>query len=168
MSQYFVDSCKMSTEVCNPPFYERKQAKTFSSLDRLPFFFPKIVFSTTSKILKKLSINFHSKCQNTLVTLKNFSLKIVMFDKRRKNSPKFFLHWKVGLFFKSLCFQQSLGCYRNYLISSPFIARIPLGPLPIVRRDLSHSIKSEKLLQKLSLHPKDCLFIPEITDFNNL
>ena len=58
-------------------------------------FSQKFVFSTTSKFLKKWSYNFHSKCQNTVWTLTNCSLRFLRFDNtRKKKRQKLLSSWK--------------------------------------------------------------------------
>ena len=96
-------------------------------------------------MLQKWSSNFHSNCQNTLWTLINCSVGFGTLDNARKHRSNFFLHWKVCLFFKKLCLQQPLSCYRNDLLTSTVIARIPCGPLKIIRWCVSHSIFWEKI-----------------------
>ena len=43
-------------------------------------------------------------CQKTLWTLTNCSLTLVMFDKKKKNRPKSFHHWKDCLSFRNFLF----------------------------------------------------------------
>ena len=60
---------------------------------------------------------------------------------------KFFLHWKCCLFFKNLCFQQPLRCYRNELITSTVIVKTPFGLLKNVLWGLPHQTNREKMGQ---------------------
>ena len=54
----------------------------------------------------KRSDLLHKKGQNTLWTFIICFRTFDMFDKKKKNKPKAFLHWKVCLFFETLCLQQ--------------------------------------------------------------
>ena len=69
----------------------------------------------------------------------------IMREKRRQNL--FFA--RKSLFFENICFQQPLRCYRNGLVTPTVIVRTPFGPFLVVTWDLSHSIKREKIGQKL-------------------
>ena len=89
-------------------------------------FLQKFMFSATSWVLKKWSFNFNIKCQVTLWTLIGCFRKFVMYYNTRRSRPRFF-HWKDCLFFKNLCFQQPLGSWRNGLITSTLIVKLPCG-----------------------------------------
>ena len=73
-----------------------------------------------------------------------------------------FYHLKIALFFKNLCFQQPLRCYRNDLITSAVIVRIPFGPLQIVPWGVSHSIIREKRGQNLFFSGKFAFFFKNL------
>ena len=52
--------------------------------------------------LKSWSYYFHNNCQSISWTLMICFLTFLMFDKKKKNRPKSFLHWKVCRFFNNL------------------------------------------------------------------
>ena len=66
--------------------------------------FQKVVFSTTSWVLKKCPHNDHSFCQNTSWTLTNCPMRFANFVNTRTKGPYFFPHWKDCLFFKKIVF----------------------------------------------------------------
>ena len=61
-------------------------------------------------------------------------------------------------FFRSICIQQPLRCYRNDLVNSTVIVRIPCGLLLIVTWGLSHSIERGKIGQNLFSTGKNAFF----------
>ena len=60
-----------------------------------------------------------------------------------------FFTGKFAFFFKKLCFQQLLRCYRINTVTSTVNVKIPCEPSYIVPWGLSHSIMREKTGQKL-------------------
>ena len=77
-------------------------------------FFQKVLFSTTSQVLKEWSYNFHSSCQNTFWTLIVCPLRFFTFDIARKNRPKYFIHWKSWLFLKKFLFSATSYILRKW------------------------------------------------------
>ena len=121
-------------------------------------FFSKTCVFNNSLLLQKLSYDLYSNCQITLWTLINCALRFVTIENRRKNSPKSFLHWNFCLlFFKKLCLQQRLRCYRNDLDIFIVNVSIPWGPLFIVPWGLSHLIMRKKR-PKTFIYWKNCFF----------
>ena len=116
----------------------------------------KNVFSTTSQVLKNLSYYFHSKCQKTLSTLINCSLRFFILDNTRKIGQTIFFTGKSA-FFSKICFQQPLRCYRNDIITSTVAVPIHVGPLEIVPWVLAHSKKTGKKA-KIFCRREDSLF----------
>ena len=55
------------------------------------------------------------------------TLLLLTFNKTKKGQSVFFTG-RVAFFLKNLCFQQSLRCYRNDLIQSTVIVKLPRGP----------------------------------------
>ena len=86
---------------------------------------------------------------------------------REKIGHKIFFTGKVAFLFKNLCFQQPLMCYRNDLISSTVIARIPVEPLQIVLLTLLHSIIRENVGHNV-FFIGNIAFFSELCVFNNL
>ena len=105
----------------------RSRPKSFHLIDCL--FLQKFMFSATSWVMKKFSYNFNINCQVTLWNLISCSLTFVMFYNTRRNRRKSFYTGRVAFFFKNLCFQQPLGSWRNFLITSTLIVRLPCGTL---------------------------------------
>ena len=124
-------------------------------------FFRKLVFSTTSHVLKNFSHRFHSKCQNNFWTFQKCSLRLLILDNFRKSLQLIFFTEDNANFFKKLCFQQFHKCYRNDLITSAVIVRIPFGPLQVFTWGLWHAIKQETISQNL-LSPEDILFLKSL------
>ena len=76
-------------------------------------FFQKLVFSTTSEVLKKCSYEFYNDCQNTCLTLKNCPVRFVTLDNTRKNRRQHFFAEKVAFFSKKCVFNNSLGSKKT-------------------------------------------------------
>ena len=100
-------------------------------------------------MLRKRSYNFPSFCENTLWTIINCSLRLIIFDNTRKISQLVFSLERLPFFFKNLRFQQPLRCKGNDLITSTVIVRIPCGPFRNVPWGLSCSKIPGKMSQKL-------------------
>ena len=79
-----------------------------------------------------------------------------------KKGKKLFFTGIFAYFFKNLCFQQPLRCYRNDLLTSRVLVRIPCEPFYIVHYDLLQSIMTQNLRQFFFLHWKVCLFFRKI------
>ena len=92
-------------------------------------FLQKFMYSATSWVLKKWSFNFNINCQVTLRTLISCFRTFFMFYYTRRNRRNLFFTGKVAFFFKSLCFQQPIGSWRNDLLTSTLIVRLPCRPL---------------------------------------
>ena len=113
---------------------------------------------------RKNFINWKINVKQTFWTIKNCFLTFVMFDIRRKNGPKSFIHREGCLFFKKLCFQQPLKSWRNDLITFKVIVRLVSGPLKTIPWGLSSSNIREKIGQnffftgKLAFFSKNCVF----------
>ena len=157
MSRYFEDTYKMSTEVCYTWFYDRKQAKTFSSLQRLHFFFQKFVFWTTSQVLKKWSNNFHSNCQKTLGTNINCSRRFVTTNNTMKDQPRTFVTKRKANFWKISCYRP-LRSQRRNIINYKKSVKQTLWTLHKCLLTFLMFDKSRKKGAKSFLHWKDCLF----------
>ena len=134
---------------------------------KIAFFFQNFVFSTTCLVLQKWSCNLNCIWQNTLWTLKYCTLRFVTLDSVRKNTPKSFIYWKLCVFFKNFCFQQPLRCFRNDLVTSAAIVKIPCGPFQSVPWGLSLSVLPEKIGQNLFSTGKFA-FSSENCVYNNL
>ena len=93
-----------------------------------------------------------------LLDTRNCSTRIVTLDNTNKNRPKFFFIAKIACFFKTLCFQQPLRCYRNDHIGSKITVKKPSGPSTIVPQVVSYSIIRGKVGQKLSSPWKQLFF----------
>ena len=124
-------------------------------------FLQKFMYSATSWVLKKWSFNFNINCQVTFWTPIRCSPTFIMFCDRGRNRRKSILHWKVAFFFKNLCIQQPLGSWRNGLLTSTLIVRLPFGPLQVVVWRLSCSIIREEIGHNL-------FFTGEISFFSKI
>ena len=151
MSQYFVYPYKMSIEVCYNLFYERKQAETFSSLQKLPLLIKSLCFQQPLKhwwndLITSLAIvRLPSRLLETIPWGLSHS------NIRLKSGQEVFLTGKFAFFFqKKLCFQQPLICWRNDPIPSTVIVRLSFGPLKTVPWGLSNSNIREKTAQFFS------------------
>ena len=96
LSNYLVDPYNLFPDIWQVRQKEEKQAKSFSSLEWLPFF-QNLLFSKASQILKNCSYNFQSNCQNIFWTIKNCSLMFVTLDDTRNNGPKTFVTVKTDI-----------------------------------------------------------------------
>ena len=85
-----------------------KIGEVFSFLGK-SVFFSKIVFSTTSYVLKKRSYYYQRNCQNIFLALINRFLRFVALDNLRKNGANTFVHWKSAFFSKFCVFSNLLG-----------------------------------------------------------
>ena len=83
-----------------------KIGEVFSFLGK-SVFFSKIVFSTTSYVLKK-SYYYQSNCQNIFLALINRFLRFVTLDNLRKYGANTFVHWKSAFFSKFCVFSNLL------------------------------------------------------------
>ena len=101
---------------CRPTFYFHWKRKIFQEF----------VISATSHVLKKWFYNFRRDCQNTLWTFTFCSLRFVTINNLRKKGLNCF-PLEGWPFFKKLCFQQTLGCYRKDLITCTIYAKRPRG-----------------------------------------
>ena len=79
-------------------------------------------------MLQKWSYHFHSSCQNTLWTLIVLFPRFDILDNTRKLVQKFLFTGKFVLFFRNLCIQQPVRCYRNCFLTSTVFVRIPFSP----------------------------------------
>ena len=103
MSKHIVDPFDAFCVIFHVQWNEKKEAKVFSSLERLPSFSQLCVFNNLLGP-KKLSFIFQSNRQNSLWNLIKCSVMFVTLDITRKNGPKSFLHWKVTFFFQNFVF----------------------------------------------------------------
>ena len=126
------------------------------------FFFQKTLFSTTSFVLKNWSYNDQSNCHTTLWTLTKCALRFVTLYSTSENRPKLFLHCKNCLYLKSLCFQQPLKHWRNDIIPSLTIVRLPSSLLETIPWGLSHSIIGGRIGQNLLFTGKFAFFSKKI------
>ena len=119
-------------ECCSPTFScsiigENMGHKIFF-IGKWPFFTKVCVFINLLGHKKNWPYYFHSNCQNTLWTLINCSLSVLILNKTRKNEQLVFFSGKVALFFKNLCFQQPLRCLENAPMSSTVWASLASDP----------------------------------------
>ena len=131
--------------------------------------FQRIVFSTTSQVLKKRAYNFHSKCQKFLWTIITCSRWFVTNDKTMKGQPKSSVTMRTAnfLFWKSSC-NRPVRSQRKNFISCKIIVKHTLwtlkkGFLIFVMLD-----KVKKSRPKSFVHWKDCLFFTKSCVSNNL
>ena len=91
----------------------RKSRTNVFFTELLPFFI-KLVFPTKSYLLQKVSQNLHSLCVKELLSPKLVSgcSQTRWYEKLQAIN---FISLFFCLFFKTLCLQQSLTCYKNYL-----------------------------------------------------
>ena len=68
----------------------------------------------------------------------------------------------LRFFLKIFCFQQPLRCFRNDLLTSTVIVRIPCGPLKVVPWRLSRSIIRENSGQKTFFTGKFAFFFKSL------
>ena len=105
--------------------------------------------------------NDHVACILNVKT-PGWPLKIVLWYlpysiKKEKLVIYFFsLEWLP--FFRSLCFQQPVRCYRNDLKTSTVIVRKPSPPLRVVHWGFLHSIKQQRIGQYLFFTAELALF----------
>ena len=126
LSEYLVDPHKLSLEVCQTQECEKKQAKFLFTV-KFAFFFKSLCFQQllrcnrinplTSKASVKIGCGF-SRIPPSGLSHSRIG------EKTGEN----FFHWKVCLFFKKLCLQKLLMCYRINPVTSTVIVRIPCGP----------------------------------------
>ena len=109
-----LDPQKPSPEVCQARIYEKKTSQNFFFTWKIAFFFQKVVFSTTSLVLKKQSLFFHSNCQTNFWTNRNRHLRFFKLEYTRKNWPKTFPHWKTCLFFKKILFSTTSQVLKKW------------------------------------------------------
>ena len=76
-------------------------------------FFQKIVYSTTSQVLKKWSYNLDSNCQTSFWTLKSRPLRFFKLANTIKSWPKIFPHKKICLFFQKIVFSATSYVQKN-------------------------------------------------------
>ena len=81
---------------------------------------------------------------------------------REKIGQNLFSTGKFGFFFKKLCFQQFLRCYRINTVTSTVNVRIPCGPSNTVPWGLSQSTMREKTSQKLFFTGKFAFFFKNL------
>ena len=98
MSKHLVDPYNVFFVIFHVRWNEKKEAKVFSSLERLPRFSQLCVLNNLLGP-KKRSFIFQSKCQTSLWTLIKCSLMFVTLDDTRKRGQKLFSTWKQ-LFFE--------------------------------------------------------------------
>ena len=143
-----------------------KNAKVFSSVERLTFFFQMFVFSTTSKVLQKNSRITQEVSKDLLDSYKAFHDNCHL-GYYAKNRPQLFFRGKMA-FFSQLCFQKPLRCCRYVLIISTVNVRIPFEPLQIVLWGLSHPIIREQKAPNFFSRERLPFLFSEILVFNNL
>ena len=140
-------------------FYNTRKNRRKSFLHwKVCLFLQKFMFSATSWVLMKWSFNLNIKCQVTLWTLIGCFRKFVMYYNTRRSRPKFF-HWKDCLFFNNLCFQQPLGSWRNGLITSTLIVKLPCGTPISCSLTFVLFYNTRRSRRKSFLHWKICLFL---------
>ena len=83
---------------------------------KVTFFFQKLMFWTTSQVLKKWSFSFHSKCQKTLWTFINCSRRCVTVDNTMKSQPKNFVTMRTANFWKTSCYRPLRSQRKNFII----------------------------------------------------
>ena len=81
---------------------------------------------------------------------------------REKNGQKIFFTGKFAFFFKKLCFQQLLRCYRIIPVTSGLIVKILCWPVERVNWGFSHSRMRQKIGQNLFFTGKDAFFFRKI------
>ena len=91
-------------------------------------FLQKIMFSANSWVLKKWSFKFNINCHFILWTFISCFRKFVMYYNTRRSRPKSF-KLKDCLFLQKFIFSATFGSWRNFLITSTLIVRLPCGTL---------------------------------------
>ena len=125
--------------VFSPSVIREKKAKTFFSLERLPFFSKHCVFQRLLSCYRSDVITFTVIVGIPFVTLQNvpwgLSHSII-----REKGPKSYFHWKVCLFFQKFVFNNLLDFLKFDLITSAVKLKLPRGFLQSTFGDLSYSI----------------------------
>ena len=123
----------------------------------MPFFFKNLCFQHFLRCYR-INLYFHSNLSENFVDIDSLAAEVCHTRECEKKQAKIFSSLESFLFFQNLCFQQPLRCYRNDLVTSTVIVKIPCGFLWIVPWGLSDSIKREKIGQKLFLSWKFAFF----------
>ena len=111
---------------------------------------------------------FIRNCQTNFWTTRNSPLSFITLDNWRKKRPKTFLHWKVCLSFKKLCFQQPLRSQRIDLITNIVKVKKPWVPLQTLLWSLCYSILRDKGNHNFFLTGKFACFFFKNCVFSNL
>ena len=96
------------------------------------FFFQNISLSTTYQVFENWPIYLHQNCLNTLWSLIKMLWTSAKLGITRKNVKEFFFHWKGKIFFEIFCFQHSLSCCRNDLVTFTIVVWIFFGPMELL------------------------------------
>ena len=128
LSEYLVDPHKLSLEVCQTQECEKKQAKFLFTV-KFAFFFKSLCFQQllrcnrinplTSKASVKIGCGF-SRIPPSGLSHSRIG---------EKTGHKLFFTGKFAFFFKNLCFQQLLRCYRIIPVTSTVIIKILCWPV---------------------------------------
>ena len=81
---------KLFPDVCHTLYYERDRSIKFLHRKNC-LLSQKLVFSTTSEVLKNWSYNMHNDCQKTLCSLKYCCLRSAILGNTRQNRPIFLI-----------------------------------------------------------------------------
>ena len=162
MSKHLVDPFIVFFVIFHVRWKEKKQAKVFSSLERLPCFWQLCVFNNLLDPKKRRFI-FQSKCQNSLWTLIKCSLMFVTLDDTRKKGQKLF-HRENCSFFKNVCFYRHLRSQGNDLIILKFFSEylwtlIQSGTPWCLSHSMNWGKTGQKLLSLLKQLFLKCLFL---------
>ena len=155
MSKHLVDSDKLFPVIFHVRWNEKKEAKVFSSLERLPCFSQHCVLNNLAGP-KKRSFLFQSNFQKSLMTLITCSLMFVTLDDTRKRAKNFF-HCENSSFLKCSFSIGPLGP-KERISSFAQNVNIPCVPIQYVPWLFSCSIKREKLSQNLFFAGKAAFF----------
>ena len=141
--------------MCHVPDFEKELATYSVSLERLPSFFQKFLFSTTSEVLKKCPYKFHSAYQNSAWTPINCFSKFDTFEKTWKNGPNTFVIVKTA--FVSNVSIDFLGPKERFILLAQNISKYLVDPYKMFP-DFFRVRLYERKTPKSFLHWKDCLY----------
>ena len=88
------------------------------------------------------------------------AVTFVMFDSTKENTPQFFSR-KILPFFKILFSQQHPTCYKNGIITSIVIVKLPVSPVKTVPWGSAHTIMRTKR-PNFFCHREDSLFLKSL------
>ena len=144
---------------------EKREPKAFVHWQDC-LFFQNCVYNNLLGPEEMIYITSTVRCQNTFWTLIVRPLRLITLEDAEKKGQNLLFTGKFAFFFKKLCFQQPLRCYRNKHVISTAAVRMPFAPLSNVPWVLQHCIMREKIGQ--NLFTGNFAFFSKICVFNNL